>query len=124
MLTEILPRLPANDATYGTTYQERTKSISARMKKEDVYKRQKHSRPDAEKLFQPDISGRIRLEGLPDARPVGARQPDAETPARLPVGILPEISGDVYKRQGKEEAEKGADGSKTAYGKRIGDFSD
>ena len=25
---------------------------------------------------------------------------------------------------GKEEAEKGADGSKTAYGKRIGDFSD
>ncbi|RGQ20955.1 trifunctional MMPL family transporter/lysophospholipid acyltransferase/class I SAM-dependent methyltransferase [Phocaeicola vulgatus] len=34
MLTEILPRIPANDATYGTTYQERTKSISARMKKE------------------------------------------------------------------------------------------
>lgn len=33
MLTEILPRIPANDATYGTTYQERTKSISARMKK-------------------------------------------------------------------------------------------
>ena len=30
-------------------------------------------------LFQPDISGRIRLEGLPYARPVGARQPDAET---------------------------------------------
>ena len=49
--------------------------------------RRKHSRPDAEKLFQPDISGRIRLEGLPYARPVGARQPDAETPARLPVGI-------------------------------------
>ena len=34
MLTEILPRIPANDATYGTTYQERTKNISARMKKE------------------------------------------------------------------------------------------
>lgn len=26
MLTEILPRIPANDATYGTTYQERTKA--------------------------------------------------------------------------------------------------
>lgn len=26
MLTEILPRIPANDATYGTTYQERTKT--------------------------------------------------------------------------------------------------
>ena len=39
----------------------------------------------------------IRLEGLSYARPVGTRQPDAETPARLPV--------DVYKRQREIEIE-------------------
>lgn len=48
--------------------------------------RRKHCRPDAEELFQPDISGRIRLEELHYAGPVGTGQPDAETPARLPVG--------------------------------------
>lgn len=37
-------------------------------------------------LFQPDISGRIRPEKLPYAGSVGTGQPDAETPARLPVG--------------------------------------
>ena len=31
---EILPRIPADDAAYGTTYQERTKRISALMKQE------------------------------------------------------------------------------------------
>lgn len=41
---------------------------------------------DAEELFQPDISGRIRLEELHYAGPVGTGQPDAETSARLPVG--------------------------------------
>lgn len=48
--------------------------------------RRKHCRPDAEELFQPDISGRIRLEELHYAGPVGTGQPDAETSARLPVG--------------------------------------
>lgn len=34
ILTKILPRIPYNDYTYGNTYQERTKHISALMKKE------------------------------------------------------------------------------------------
>ncbi|MDE5678491.1 trifunctional MMPL family transporter/lysophospholipid acyltransferase/class I SAM-dependent methyltransferase [Phocaeicola sp.] len=34
ILTEILPRIPFNDPTYGKTYQERTKNISAHMKAE------------------------------------------------------------------------------------------
>ena len=32
--------------------------------------------------------------------------------------------GDEFQRPGQKPAEKGADGSKTAYGKRIGDFFD
>lgn len=59
MLTEILPRIPANDATYGTTYQERTKNISARMKKNmpvSVGNKAQRTIPSSTKIWYRTIS--------------------------------------------------------------------